>query len=67
MIKFEFFHIIPSIQKEIENALLETIDYPTDERLKHNINIKKDIESIRLFLLTANETDFEVVQFNKIH
>jgi len=33
MIKFKFFYIIPSIQQEIENALLETIDYPMDERL----------------------------------
>lgn len=63
MIKFQYFYIIPSIQKEIENALNETIDYPVDERLRlKSIKIEKDIESIRCFLLSANEThtDFEV-------
>lgn len=62
MIKFKYFYILPSVQKEIENALLETIDYPMDARLGSNVKLEKDIESIRLFLLTANEThtDFEV-------
>ena len=44
MIKFRYFYILPSIQKEIENALLETIDYPMDDRLRSNhLNLKKDI------------------------
>ena len=63
MIKFKYFYIIPSVQKEIENALLETIDYPTDERVKNkHLTLENDLESVRLFLLTANEThtDFEV-------
>ena len=62
MIKFKYFYILPSVQKDIENALFETIDYPMDARLGSNVKLEKDIESIRLFLLTANEThtDFEV-------
>jgi len=63
MIKFKYFYIIPSVQKEIENALLETIDYPTDERVKNkHLTLENNLESVRLFLLTANEThtDFEV-------
>ena len=62
MIKFKYFYILPSVQKDIENALFETIDYPMDARLGRNVKLEKDIESIRLFLLTANEThtDFEV-------
>ena len=63
MIKFKYFYILPSVQKEIENALLETIDYPMDDRLRSNhLNLKKDLESIRFFLLSANQThtDFEV-------
>ena len=63
MIKFRYFYILPSVQKEIENALLDTIDYPIDDRLRSNhLKLENDLESIRLFLLTANEThtDFEV-------
>jgi len=62
MIQFKYFYIEPSIQKEIENALDETIDYPMDNRLRHNVNRIKDLEAIRYFLLKANKThtDFEI-------
>jgi len=65
MIKFKFFYIIPSIQQEIENALLETIDYPMDERLIDKLNLQQYISEIRWFLFAENETDFEVENNNE--
>lgn len=51
MTKLIFFYIVPSVKKEIENALDEIIDYPCDIRLKITIPSMGKIESIRSFLM----------------